>query len=72
MNPKLSAGRPTETATKKAATLASLSDKKPMKRINFELDADQHRKLKIYAANQGKSIKDVVNEYIDQITATIE
>ncbi|EEZ9648736.1 chromosome partitioning protein ParB [Escherichia coli] len=72
MSTKLSAGRPTETAAKKAATLASLSDKKPLKRINFELDADQHRRLKIYAATQGKTIKDVVNEYIDQITAGIE
>lgn len=69
---KLTAGRPTETAAKKAATLASLSDKQVSKRINFDITADQHRKLKVYAATQGKSIKEVVMEHIDQLIESVE
>ena len=60
----LSAGRPS-ARTNKAATLASLSDDAGgMKRVNFELPAEQHAKLKIYATKQGKSIKDVLSEYV--------
>lgn len=62
----LSAGRPSVKASekRKAATLASLSDDQPKKRVNFELTADQHAKLKIYAARQGKTVKELLTEYI--------
>lgn len=62
----LSAGRPSVKAgdKRKAATLASLADDQPKKRINFELPADQHAKLKVYAARQGKTVKDLLTEYI--------
>lgn len=62
----LSAGRPSVNASdkRKAATLASLSDEQPKKRVNFELSADQHAKLKIYAARQGKTVKELLTEYI--------
>lgn len=62
----LSAGRPSVKAgdKKKAATLASLSDEQPKKRVNFELSADQHAKLKVYAARQGKTVKELLTEYI--------
>lgn len=62
----LSAGRPSARTDKaKAATLASLADDAGgMKRVNFELSAEQHAKLKIYAAKQGKSIKDLLTEYV--------
>ena len=62
----LSAGRPSVKASdkRKAATLASLSDEQPKKRVNFELSADQHAKLKIYAARQGKTVKELLTEYI--------
>ena len=59
----LSVGRPS-TRTNKAATLASLSDDVAVKRVNFELSAEQHAKLKIYAAKQGKSIKELLTEYV--------
>lgn len=59
----LSAGRPS-TRTNRAATLASLSDRAAMKRVNFELSAEQHAKLKIYAVKQGKSIKELLTEYV--------
>ena len=51
----------------KAATLASLSDGAEMKRVNFQLPADQHTKLKIYAAKQGKTIKELLTEYVAAI-----
>jgi len=49
----------------KAATLASLADDSgSMKRVNFELSAEQHAKLKIHAARAGKSIKELLTEYV--------
>ena len=48
----------------KVATLASLADDASMKRVNFELSADQHTKLKIYATRQGKTIKELLTEYV--------
>ena len=62
----LSAGRPSARTDKaKAATLASLADDAgSMKRVNFELSAEQHAKLKIHAARVGKSIKELMTEYV--------
>lgn len=62
----LSAGRPSARTDKaKAATLASLADNASgMKRVNFELSTEQHAKLKIYATKQGKSIKELLTEYV--------
>lgn len=62
----LSAGRPSVKAgdKRKAATLASLSDDQPKKRVNFELAADQHAKLKVYAARQGKTVKELLTEFV--------
>lgn len=62
----LSAGRPSARTDKaRAATLASLSDDAGgTKRVNFELSAEQHSKLKIYATKQGKSIKDLLTEFV--------
>lgn len=63
----LSAGRPS-ARTPKAKTLASLTDDSGgMKRVNFEISADRHAKLKIYAAKQGKTIKELLTEYIDNL-----
>lgn len=61
----LSAGRP--STRNKAATLASLSDDSEMKRVNFQLPADQHTKLKIYAAKRGKTIKELLTEYVSTL-----
>lgn len=63
----LSAGRPSARAGK-AKTLASLADEASvMKRVNFELSAEQHTKLKIYAARQEKTIKELLTEYVDSL-----
>lgn len=66
MKGTLTAGRPSTKGgdKNKAATLASLRDEQPMKRVNFELPPEQHAKLKIYAARQGKSVKEVLTGFI--------
>jgi len=62
----LSAGRPS-AKTNKAATLASLADKGATVRVNFDLDRDQHIKLKVYAPKQGKSVKEVLTDFVAQL-----
>lgn len=62
----LKAGRPSRQPTA-AATLASLADEQDMKRVNFTLSAEKHRKLKIYAAEQGTSIRDLLTAYVDDL-----
>ncbi len=62
----LTAGRPS-SRTNKAVTLASLADEASTKRVNFDLSADQHTKLKIYAAKQGKTIKELLTEYVNSL-----
>jgi len=62
----LTAGRPS-ARTGKPATLASLADEADMKRVNFQISAEQHTKLKIYAAMQGKSIKELMTEYVEKL-----
>jgi len=59
----LTAGRPSARSNK-AATLASLADEASTKRVNFELPAEQHTKLKIFAAKQGKTIKELLTDYV--------
>jgi len=61
----LKAGRP--SANNKTRTLASLSDDTTIKRVNFELSQDRHTKLKIYAIKTGKSIRELLTEYIDNL-----
>ncbi|HDX9051778.1 TPA: chromosome partitioning protein ParB [Yersinia enterocolitica] len=62
----LSAGRPSARTDRKT-TLASLSDTASMKRVNFDISAENHAKLKIYAAQQGKSIKEILSEFVEQL-----
>lgn len=62
----LSAGRPS-AKTNKAATLASLADKAITKRVNFNLSAEQHTKLKVYAAKQGKTVKELLTDFVEQL-----
>jgi hypothetical protein len=45
-------------------TLDHLSDDATIKRVNFELSAKHHAKLKIHAVKQGKSIKELLTDYI--------
>ena len=41
-------------------TLSDLADKQATVRVNFDLDRDEHTKLKIYAARTQQSITDVL------------
>lgn len=59
----LSAGRPSVSKSK-AATLASLADQGGTKRVNFDLSAEEHTRLKVYAARQGKTVKELLTEYV--------
>lgn len=62
----LKAGRPSERGgAAKAALLADLADKpvKPI-RINFDLSREQHRRLKLLAITQGKSVTDILRNLI--------
>lgn len=63
----LSAGRPS-SRSKKNITLSSLSDdSEEMKRVNFDLSLSRHKKLKMYAIQSGKSIKEVLTSLIDDL-----
>ncbi len=62
----LSAGRPS-ARTDRTKTLACLADNVSMKRVNFDISAENHAKLKIYAAQQGKSIKEILSEFVEQL-----
>jgi len=62
----LSAGRPSSKTTK-AATLASLALSQKTKRVNFDLTAEQHSKLKVYAAKHGTTIKQMFSTYVDNL-----
>ena len=64
---KLTAGRPSAAAKNRAATLASLADEATQKRVNFELSAELHTKLKVYAVKQGKTIREILTEYVAQL-----
>lgn len=61
----LQAGRPSDR--KKAASLAALADKRETVRVNFDLDREEHIKLKVYAAKAGKRIADVLRELIAKL-----
>ncbi len=62
----LYAGRPSDT--RKAMDLSALADKSATVRVNFDLDREEHIRLKIYAAKAGKSIADVLRELIADLS----
>ena len=62
----LKAGRPSSN-TNQSKLLSDLVDKKKMVRVNFDLEADMHKKLKIRAAERGCSISDILREKISEI-----
>ncbi len=62
---RLGAGRPSSGKSQK--NLSDLADKAATARVNFDLDRDQHTKLKVYAAKQGKTVKEVLTELVAQL-----
>ena len=61
----LTAGRPSARSNK-AATLASLSDKGPTVRVNFDLDREEHKRLKLMAVEQGRTVTEILRELVSQ------
>ncbi|WP_017780731.1 plasmid partition protein ParG [Aeromonas dhakensis] len=59
----LKAGRP--SSEKRLMTMGDISGAGKMKRVNFDLPEALHMRLKTYAASQGKSIKDVLTEFVE-------
>ena len=62
----LKAGRPSAA---RAATPINvfIEPEKPV-RVNFDLSRAEHTKLKIHAAKSGKSIADVMREFVTQLS----
>ena len=62
----MKAGRPTKT---RAVTPVNvfIEQEKPV-RVNFDLSRAEHTKLKIHAAKAGKSIADVLREFVTQLS----
>lgn len=64
--PTLSAGRP--SANRKEEALARMADEKPgTVRINFDIDRDRHTRLKVMAAQQQRTVADILREAVDQL-----
>ena len=64
----LRAGRPSDA--RKATTLASLADKGPTVRINFDLERAEHRRLKLLAVQQDRSVADSLREMVGKLLST--
>ncbi|MDP1541511.1 MAG: chromosome partitioning protein ParB [Moraxellaceae bacterium] len=61
----LSAGRPSKTS--KQATLADMADSKKTVRVNFDIDSDEHKRLKLHALMQGKTVRQVLSDFISTL-----
>lgn len=59
----LKAGRP--SSEKRTMTMGDISIENKMKRVNFDLPEGLHMKLKMHATAQGKSIKEVLTEFVE-------
>ena len=46
-------------------TMGDISGADKIKRVNFDLQKKIHKRLKTYAASQGKSIKEVLTEFVE-------
>jgi alkyl hydroperoxide reductase subunit AhpC len=64
----LRAGKPSAGDKRKGLAMDALTEKNQTVRVNFELDREEHIRLKIHAAKAGKTITDVLRELV----ATLE
>ena len=48
-------------------TMSDIASSEKVKRVNFDLPEALHTKLKTYAAANGKSIKDVLTEFVEAL-----
>ena len=63
----LSAGRPSVKNGQSETLSSLLADQNQTTRVNFDLSIEEHTKLKIYAARQGKTIKALLTDYVKQL-----
>jgi hypothetical protein len=63
--PGMKAGRP--SAARPAPKLADVAGKSV--RVNFEIDSELHRKLKMLAIEQGRSVSDILRDSIAKLVA---
>ncbi len=66
MNKVLSAGRPSARQTAKMQ-LSDLSVLGKYKRVNFNISVSDHLKLKVYAAEHGLTITQVLSDFIESL-----
>lgn len=66
MSRVLSAGRPS-AKNKRAITLADITEATEYKRVNFDLAAEDHARLKVYAAKQNLTIRELLTEYVKSL-----
>lgn len=62
---KLSAGRPSKN--RQEISISSLMSDKTNKRVNFDLTAEEHQKLKMYAIQNNTTIKDILTTYVQKL-----
>ena len=63
---KMPAGRPSRG--KEATPLNAFAESEKPVRVNFEISREEHTKLKIHAAKSGRSISDVLREFVAQLS----
>jgi hypothetical protein len=63
---KMPAGRPSRS--KEAPSINVFVDEKKMVRVNFDVTREEHIKLKVHAAKSGRSISDVLREFVAQLS----
>ena len=61
----LRAGRPSR-ARKETATLSSLADKGVTVRVNFDLERKVHVRLKVRAAQQGRTVAEIMRDLVSE------
>ena len=66
-NINLAAGRPSARRKQEVRLEDVFKDPVKMKRVNFDLSEDSHKKLKKYAIDQQKSVREVLTEYVESL-----
>lgn len=63
----LAAGRPSANESRKAQAMAELA-RIPARqvRVNFDLEEDEHVRLKIYAAQSKRTVAEILRDLIDK------
>ena len=59
----LAAGRPSESRKRQALEAVTDNGEKEM-RVNFKLSADEHMRLKVFAAKSKRTVQDIVHELV--------